>query len=79
MLLSWPYSERNATTGSFLLAYLDGISPAITVNVTLIVTRIIAPIDGNDETLFIPDKFSIRMLIVNINNGTAILAFIFDL
>ena len=36
------YSERNATTGSFLAALLEGIRPEINVSNTLITTIIIA-------------------------------------
>ena len=45
------YSVLNASTGSFLLAILAGIKPAITVNKILINTNITAPIIGRDEIL----------------------------
>ena len=41
------YSERNASTGSFLLAIRDGINPAIKVNKTLIIIKLIPPIKGS--------------------------------
>ena len=41
------YSLLNASTGSFLLAILDGIRPAINVNKTDIITSTIAPPTGN--------------------------------
>ena len=43
------YSVLNASTGSFLLAILAGIKPAITVNKILINTNITAPIIVRDE------------------------------
>ena len=46
-----------------MLAYLDGISPAITVNKILITTRIVPPSVGNVDTFLIPDKFLIIMFI----------------
>ena len=41
------YSVLNASTGSFLLAILEGINPAIIVKTTLIITKVIAPPIGN--------------------------------
>ena len=41
------YSVLSAITGSFLLATLDGINPAITVNIILIETNTIAALIGN--------------------------------
>ena len=57
------YSERKATTGSFLLAYLDGISPDIIVNPTDMIIKVIPPAIGNEATFFMPDKFSMMMFI----------------
>ena len=48
------YSVLNASTGSFLLAILEGTNPAITVRSILIITRTIAPIAGNLEIVDIP-------------------------
>ena len=45
------YSVLNASTGSFLLANLDGISPAISVSSILIIIKIIAPAGGSDAIL----------------------------
>lgn len=41
------YSVRNATTGSFLAALLEGITPAMSVKVMLIITRITATGTGS--------------------------------
>ena len=57
------YSVLRASTGSFLLAILAGISPAITVSKILITTNIIPPVIGNlaiDET---PERLLIMMFI----------------
>ena len=67
------YSERSAITGSFLLAYLDGINPDITVNVTLITTKIIAPIVGNVDTFFIPARL---LMIIFIGIFIIVLAYL---
>jgi hypothetical protein len=40
------YSVRNASTGSFFAAILEGIRPAIRVRVTLIITSITAATGG---------------------------------
>ena len=48
------YSVLRAITGSFLLATLDGIKPAITVKTILINTNIIAPTIGSDALTSIP-------------------------
>ena len=53
------YSVRNASTGSFLLASLLGITPAINVSTTLITTKNIAPPSGSDATLIPTISFSI--------------------
>ena len=57
------YSVLRATTGSFLLAYLDGINPDITVKIMLIKTNIIAEFIGKVATLFIPAKLFIIIFI----------------
>ena len=73
------YSLLRASTGSFLLANLDGINPPIMVNITLIITNVIAPLIGSVDTFFIPDKFLIiifigifNIIVIMIPNNPAI-------
>ena len=46
------YSVLNAITGSFLLAILDGINPAMIVKTTLITTNVIPAPNGTAVTTF---------------------------
>ena len=48
------YSVLSASTGSFFAASFAGISPAITVNTTLIPIRISPPTTGSDEIFDTP-------------------------
>ena len=57
------YSILKASTGSFLLAILEGIKPAIIVKIVLITIKINAPHIGKTDKLFISVTFLIIKLI----------------
>ena len=62
------YSVLSASTGSFLLAILAGISPAIIVNIILINTSITPPIGGSATFTATPVILYIKLFIGNVNN-----------
>ena len=62
------YSVLNASTGSFLLAILDGIKPAIIVNIMLIITNTIPACHGTIVVTVTPVKLCIKLFIGNVNN-----------
>ena len=59
------YSVLKASTGSFLLAILDGISPAIIVSIILIMTNITPPATGRIAIFEIPNPSFTKKLIIN--------------
>ena len=63
------YSTLNDSTGSFLLAILAGISPAIIVKATLIITNIAPPTTGKLLIPLTPANFSIIIFIGIFNNN----------
>ena len=70
MTLLLVYSVLNASTGSFLLAILDGINPAIIVRTMLITTKIIAAFTGKTAfTVSILVKEWIILLIGMLSNS----------
>ena len=70
MTLLLVYSVLNASTGSFLLAILDGINPAIIVRTMLITTKIIAAFTGKTAfTVSILVKEWIILLIGILSNS----------
>ena len=55
------YSLLNANTGSSFAAFLDGITPPITVKIILNKIKIIPAPNGNDALIFTP--FDIEAII----------------
>ena len=62
------YSVLKASTGSFFAANLAGISPAIIVSTTLIITKIIAPFIGKIAAFEIEARLFISKFIGIVNN-----------
>jgi len=67
------YSVLSESTGSFLLATLDGIRPAIVVRIMLINIKIIAPSKGKTLILDTPATLLIIKLIGMFNNIVVII------
>ena len=62
------YSVLRASTGSFLLAILAGISPAIIISIMLISTSITPPIGGSATFTATPVILQIKLFIGNVSN-----------
>ena len=71
MSIFFNYSVRRAITGSFLLAILAGINPAITVNKILIIISINPATKGREAILLILRSFFTIILIGKLRSNVS--------